>query len=153
MILLRKKGSHGVCVRGKQRSIPLPDCLESWTLKNVHKVFLSLVLLTVKTNKKSCKDDRLLVSKGIHTAALSVTPDSVGFIFMIKSLPASAGCLAHHCNGSLTRSKFGRQHRSSRDCVSSRNLVIAMASSVARSRKHEAGNLVRLLVLLGKIWN
>jgi len=34
MILLRKKGSHGVCVRGKQRSIPLPNCLESWTLKN-----------------------------------------------------------------------------------------------------------------------
>ncbi len=34
MILLCKKGSHGVCVRGKQRSIPLPNCLESWTLKN-----------------------------------------------------------------------------------------------------------------------
>ncbi len=31
MILLCKKG---VCVRGKQRSIPLPNCLESWTLKN-----------------------------------------------------------------------------------------------------------------------
>jgi len=34
MILLCKKGSHGVCVRGKQRSILLPNCLESWTLKN-----------------------------------------------------------------------------------------------------------------------
>ncbi len=34
MILLCKKGSHGVCVRGKQRSIPLPNRLESWTLKN-----------------------------------------------------------------------------------------------------------------------
>ena len=33
MILLCKKGSHGVFVRGKQRSISLPNCLESWTLK------------------------------------------------------------------------------------------------------------------------
>lgn len=58
---------------------------------------------------------------------------------MIISLPASAGCLTH-CNGRLARSKSGRQHQSSRDCPSSRNLVIAMASSVARSRKHEVGN-------------
>ena len=34
MISLCKKGPHGVCVRGKQRSIPLPNRLESWTLKN-----------------------------------------------------------------------------------------------------------------------
>ena len=34
MVLLCKKGPHGVCVRGKQRSIPLPNCLESRTLKN-----------------------------------------------------------------------------------------------------------------------
>ncbi len=34
MILLRQEGSHGACVRGKQRSILLPNCLESWTLKH-----------------------------------------------------------------------------------------------------------------------
>jgi len=34
MILLCKKGSYGVCVHGKQRSIPLPNRLQSWTLKN-----------------------------------------------------------------------------------------------------------------------
>ena len=34
MILLYEKGSHGACVRGTQRSISLPNCLESWTLKN-----------------------------------------------------------------------------------------------------------------------
>ena len=34
MILLCKKESHVVSVRGKQRSVPLPNCLESWTLKH-----------------------------------------------------------------------------------------------------------------------
>ncbi len=34
MILLCKKGPRGVGVRGKQRSILLPNRLESWTLKN-----------------------------------------------------------------------------------------------------------------------
>jgi len=34
MILLCKEGWHGVCVRAKQRSKPLANCLESWTLKN-----------------------------------------------------------------------------------------------------------------------
>jgi len=34
VILLCKKGPHGVGVRGKQRSILLPKCMESRTLKN-----------------------------------------------------------------------------------------------------------------------
>ena len=46
MILLCKKGSHGVCGRGKQRSIPLPNCLESWTLKN-HVQFICLLSVAV----------------------------------------------------------------------------------------------------------
>lgn len=34
MILLCKKASHGVGVRGKQRSILMPNRLESWILKS-----------------------------------------------------------------------------------------------------------------------
>ena len=48
MILLCKKGSHGVCVRGKQRSIPLPNCLESWTLTH-HAIHLQQPLCDTTT--------------------------------------------------------------------------------------------------------